>query len=76
MRGLVIALAIVWLLALRPLTPGLVLVVVIVALVVGWLLELAQRRPDELAIASDDAPEVPDADEGDLIDAGRGEATR
>lgn len=75
-RGLVIALAIVWLLALRPLTPGLVRVVVIVALVVGWLLELAQRRPDELAIASDDAPEVPDADEGDLIDAGRGEATR
>lgn len=75
-RGLVIALAIVWLLALRPLTPGLVRVVVIVALVVGWLLELAQRRPDELAIASNDAPEVPDADEGDLIDAGGGEATR
>ena len=80
-RGIVIALAVVWLLALRPLTPGLVFTVVVVALVVGWLLELAQRRPEELdgVSTADDAgaaPESADADQEYPRGVGSADVTR
>lgn len=51
-RAIVIVLAVVWLLALRPLSAGDVLLVVIVALVVAWILELLQKRPDDAARAA------------------------
>lgn len=40
-------LAVLWLFALRPLGVGDILLVLVVALVVGWVLELLQRRPEE-----------------------------
>ena len=46
-RTVLIVLLVVWLLLLRPLGVGEVLLVLIVGLVVWWLLELAQRRPVE-----------------------------
>lgn len=46
-RTVLIVLLVVWLLPLRPLGVGEVLLVLIVGLVVWWLLELAQRRPVE-----------------------------
>ncbi|GAA5203700.1 hypothetical protein [Microbacterium jejuense] len=59
-RAIVIVLAVIWLMALRPLSGGDVALVVIVALVVAWVLELLQKRPDDAARAaaarrSDDA---------------------
>jgi len=45
-------LAVLWLFAIRPLSLGDIILVLVVALLVGWILELLQRR--------DDAP-VPDA---------------
>ena len=45
------ALAIVWLMLLRPLSVGEVFLVLIVWLVVWWVFELLQRRPDEVARA-------------------------
>jgi len=54
-RGVIAVLAIVWLLALRPLTFGDLLIVLVVTLVVWWLTELVQRRPDEGVPLADDA---------------------
>jgi hypothetical protein len=51
-RAIVIVLAVVWLLALRPLSAGDIFLVVIVALVVAWVLELLQKRPDDAARAA------------------------
>lgn len=48
-RSILIALLILWLLLLRPLGIGDVLLVLLVGLVVWWLCELVQRRPDEIA---------------------------
>ena len=45
------ALAIVWLMLLRPLSVGEVFLVLIVWLVVWWVFELLQRRPEEVARA-------------------------
>lgn len=42
-------LAVLWLFALRPLSIGDILLVLVVALAVGWILELLQRREDEPA---------------------------
>jgi len=42
-------LAVLWLFALRPITGGDLALVVVVALAVGWLLELVQRRPAEVS---------------------------
>lgn len=47
------ALAIAWLMLLRPLTVGEVFLVLIVWLVVWWLIELLQRRTDEVAASAD-----------------------
>jgi hypothetical protein len=51
-RTLIAVLAVLWLFAMRPLSIGDIVLVLVVALLVGWILELLQRR--------DDAP-VPDA---------------
>lgn len=47
-RVIIAVLAVLWLFALRPLSIGDILLVTVVALVVGWILELLQRRPDEV----------------------------
>ncbi|WP_345802132.1 hypothetical protein AAIB33_03235 [Microbacterium sp. AZCO] len=47
-RVIIAILAVLWLYALRPLSAGDVFLVIIVAFAVAWLLELLQKRPDEL----------------------------
>lgn len=47
-RTIIAVLAVLWLFALRPLSVGDILLVAVVSFVVGWILELLQRRPDEL----------------------------
>ncbi|MBW9093603.1 hypothetical protein JNB62_07920 [Microbacterium jejuense] len=51
-RVVVVVLAVVWLMTLRPLSAGDVFLVVIVALVVAWVLELLQKRPGDAARAA------------------------
>lgn len=51
-RVVVTVLAVLWLFLLRPLSFGDLLMVVLVAVVVTWLLELLQRRPVELGGAA------------------------
>lgn len=46
-RAVIVALAVVWLLALRPLSIGEVVLVLLVALLVWWIAELLQSRPEE-----------------------------
>ncbi|QIG38099.1 hypothetical protein G5T42_00210 [Microbacterium sp. 4R-513] len=48
-RVVIAVLAVIWLYALRPLSAGDVFLVLIVAFAVAWILELLQKRPDELA---------------------------
>lgn len=52
-RAALVVLAVVWLLVQRPLSFGDVVLIVVVTLLVAWVLEFLQRRPDELA---DQAP--------------------
>jgi hypothetical protein len=59
-------LAVLWLFALRPLSVGDILLVLVVALVVGWILELLQRRDDEPLIEEP----APPADADTLVIAG------
>ncbi|MGN8554057.1 UNVERIFIED_CONTAM: hypothetical protein OHV15_15875 [Microbacterium sp. SLM126] len=54
-RTAIAVLAVVWLFALRPLTFGDIVLVVIVAFVVAWILELLQRRAEEHGEAEADA---------------------
>ena len=61
-RTLVVVLAVIWLFALRPLSAGDVFLVLIVALVVTWILELLQVRPDEVVGADETVLEDADAD--------------
>ncbi|WP_312676342.1 hypothetical protein [Microbacterium sp.] len=49
------AVGIAWLLALRPLSFGDVVLVLVVALLVWWVTELLQRRPGEQADETTDA---------------------
>ena len=51
-RTIVAVLAVVWLFALRPLSVGDIVLVAFVAFGVAWILELLQRRPEELATDS------------------------
>ncbi|HYI52268.1 MAG TPA: hypothetical protein VEX42_11935 [Microbacterium sp.] len=46
-------LAVLWLFAMRPLSLGDILLVLVVALLVGWILELLQRRDEETPTAAD-----------------------
>jgi hypothetical protein len=48
-RTIIAVLAVLWLIALRPLSVGDIVLVAFVAIGVAWLLELLQRRPDEMA---------------------------
>ena len=48
-RTIIAVLAVLWLFALRPLSVGDIVLVAFVAFGVAWILELLQRRPDELA---------------------------
>jgi hypothetical protein len=54
-----------WLFALRPLSVGDVALVLLVAFGAAWILELLQRRPDELAALPN--PDV--TADGDLVDS-------
>lgn len=54
-RTVIAVLGIVWLLALRPLTVGDIVLVLVVGLLAWWLAELLQRRPDEEAVVATDA---------------------
>ena len=60
-------LAVLWLFAIRPLSLGDIILVLVVALLVGWILELLQRRDD--APVPDAAPEIADGDTVVLTDA-------
>jgi len=62
-RVLLAVLAVIWLFALRPLSVGDVALVLIVTLGVAWVLELLQRRPDEVLGATTTASTVPTDDE-------------
>ena len=66
------ALAILWLMLLRPLSVGEVFLVLIVWLIVWWVFELLQRRPDEAAAAAADL-EI-DVAEADAVDEEAGDA--
>lgn len=55
-RTLVVALAVVWLFALRPLSAGDVFLVLLVALAVAWIPEILQRRED-LTDAAEPSPD-------------------
>ena len=52
-RTLIAVLAVIWLFALRPLSIGDIVLVAVVAFGVAWILELLQRRPEELAAYGD-----------------------
>ncbi|GAA1948039.1 hypothetical protein [Microbacterium deminutum] len=71
-RSIIAVLAVVWLFALRPLSVGDILLVVIVSFGVAWILELLQRRPEELAIVAAplDEPVLVDAAAGSAVDPG------
>lgn len=64
-RSVVAILAVLWLFALRPLSFGDVVLVLVAAFAVAWTLELLQRRPDERSVhpeqSKDELPETPDA---------------
>ncbi|WP_461473981.1 hypothetical protein [Microbacterium sp. HJ5] len=68
-RTFIAVLAVLWLFALRPLSFGDVLLVVVVAFLVAWLLELLQRRDeehvpaDEIEVVSDSEGTTPEAAE-------------
>lgn len=59
-RVVLAVLAVLWLLLLQPLSAGDVFLVLIVALLVWWLAELAQRRPEEHAEGGSAAPPEPE----------------
>ena len=54
-----VTLAVVWLLLLRPLTFGDIVLVIVVALLVTWMLELLQRRPEETTEESTEETPAP-----------------
>lgn len=54
-RGIIFVASGLWLLALRPLSIGDVVLVFVVGVVVWWLAEVAQQRPDELTGGGADA---------------------
>jgi hypothetical protein len=59
-RTLIAVLAVIWLFLLRPLSVGDIVLVAVVAFGVAWILELLQRRPEEVAAV----------DDTDLLDSG------
>ncbi len=63
-RVLLALLLVLWLWLLRPFGTGEVLLVLVVGLLVWWVCELVQRRPDAAADALEAAAGTPAADEG------------
>lgn len=61
-RTVIAVLAVLWLFALRPLSIGDVLLVIVVAFAVAWILELLQRRAEEHADAAEPADVVADTE--------------
>lgn len=61
-RSLIAVLAVLWLFALRPLSFGDVILVIVVAFVAAWILELLQRRDEEHGVEVD-VVEVVEVDE-------------
>ena len=57
-RTIIAVLAVLWLFALRPLSFGDIVLVIVVAFVVAWILELLQRRDEEHAAAEADVAEA------------------
>lgn len=68
-RAVIAVLAVVWLLALRPLTFGDLVVVLVVGVVVWWLTELVQRRVGEDAALAPDAAAQEAAAAADAADS-------
>ena len=66
-RTLVAVLAVIWLFALRPVSLGDVALVLIVSFGAAWILELLQRRPDELNAASAGVPVTAGAQGDDAV---------
>lgn len=64
-RTVIAVLAVLWLFALRPLSFGDLVLVIVVAFVVAWLLELLQRRAEERAEA--ETSEIVDTDDADAL---------
>jgi hypothetical protein len=60
-RILIAVLAVLWLFALRPLSVGDILLVIVVAFVVAWILELLQRRDGEQVAAENPDVRAEDA---------------
>lgn len=56
-RGIVAVVAVIWLFLLRPIGFGDVFLVVVTGVVIAWILELLQRRPEEGSELITDAPE-------------------
>lgn len=52
-RTLIAVLAVIWLFLLRPLSVGDIVLVAVVAFGVAWILELLQRRPEEVTAVGD-----------------------
>ncbi len=61
-RTIIAVLAVLWLFALRPLSFGDVVLVIVVAFVVAWILELLQRRAEEHGDADVDAADLAGSD--------------
>ncbi|WP_404432267.1 hypothetical protein LG299_16630 [Microbacterium lacus] len=73
-RTLVAVLAVLWLFAMRPISIGDIVLVLIVALLVGWILELLQRREEidatalsEVDVAVDERADTLVIDEADTL---------
>lgn len=63
-RIVIAVLAVIWLFAIRPLSLGDVVLVLVVALLFGWVLELLQRRDDPATGAAEtDVVEIVDSDD-------------
>lgn len=70
-RTIIAVLAVLWLFPLRPLSVGDIVLVLVVTFVVAWILELLQRRPDELTaeeFAADELANVEVATDGAVDD--------
>lgn len=67
-RSVIAVLAVLWLFALRPLSFGDVILVLVVAFGVAWILELVQRREEERPLAAAPAEATAPADGSEDVD--------
>ncbi len=66
-RTLVAVLAVLWLFAIRPISAGDILLMLIVALLVGWILELLQRREEVDVVEVSDTVDAVVDDQADTV---------